>query len=164
MDHILLTHVSAVLQSYAKVYIEILLDILELQSHPLSAPQFIEILVRRTASLPEPMDLSALLKEFATPSDVKVDSQVCGVKYPITCGVQGALPEVFFLGAKYAADPVQGLLMNAQVGGDNCHRGILLGSLYGVAFGAQSWKGQWIDKLHDVKEIENEIEGFTALF
>ena len=162
MEHILLTHVSTVLQSYAKVYVEILLDILEIQSHPLSVPQFVEILVTRAASLP---NLPTLLKEFfSAPSDVKVDSQVCGVKYPITCGVQGALPDVFFLAAKYAADPVQGLLMNAQVGGDNCHRGILLGSLYGVAFGARSWNGPWIDKLHDIKDIQKEIEGFAALF
>jgi ADP-ribosyl-[dinitrogen reductase] hydrolase len=68
------------------------------------------------------------------------------------CYVDEAFPATLYLALKYADRPEQGLIANANVGGDNAHRGAVLGALLGAA--NASWPQRWIDGLLAAPAIE----------
>jgi ADP-ribosylglycohydrolase len=64
------------------------------------------------------------------------------------------LPESFtaslYLCWKYADDFSAGILANAHCGGDNCHRGAVVGALLGAANGVPD---KWIEGLMNASAI-----------
>ena len=48
---------------------------------------------------------------------------------------------------KYAEVPEQGLVANTALGGDNVHRGGILGALLGAAHGSEAWPERWVQGL-----------------
>ena len=50
------------------------------------------------------------------------------------------------------------------MGGDNCHRGAVLGALLGAALGVEAIPKRWIDGLTAHDELEEEIELFIKRF
>lgn len=50
---------------------------------------------------------------------------------------------------KYHDDFSAGITANARVGGDNCHRGAVVGSLLGLALGVPT---RWLEGLKDPPE------------
>lgn len=60
------------------------------------------------------------------------------------CYIQDAFPASLYLAWKYAKDFSGGIIANANLGGDNCHRGAVVGSLLGAANGIPQ---QWVDGL-----------------
>ncbi|XRA98921.1 ADP-ribosylation crystallin J1 [Pycnococcus provasolii] len=87
------------------------------------------------------------------------DSEVVAMLGP-QCYLDGALPIVFYLASKYADDPVAGLLANTNSGGENAHRGSVLGALLG-AQSSTSWPTTWKVGLHDQPAIDDEIRRFA---
>ena len=65
-----------------------------------------------------------------------------------------------FLLAKYRHDAELSLIANAEVGGDNCHRGAILGALLGAAGGTSVFPKRWIEQLHERTTILEEIKHF----
>jgi ADP-ribosylglycohydrolase len=63
------------------------------------------------------------------------DGVVVGRILSPACYIQDAFPASLYLAWKYAGDFSGGIIANANVGGDNCHRGAVVGSLLGVANG-----------------------------
>jgi ADP-ribosyl-[dinitrogen reductase] hydrolase len=53
---------------------------------------------------------------------------------------------------------------NTNVGGDNCHRGAVLGAILGAALGYAAIPERWIQGLTARAELEGEIETFIARF
>ncbi len=51
------------------------------------------------------------------------------------CYILEAMPASLYLTWKYHNDFSAGIIANAHVGGDNCHRGVVLGSILGLACG-----------------------------
>jgi len=49
------------------------------------------------------------------------------------CYIPDAFPAALFLAWRHAGDFAAGVCANAQVGGDNCHRGVVVGSLLGAS-------------------------------
>jgi ADP-ribosylglycohydrolase len=49
------------------------------------------------------------------------------------CYIKDAFPAALYLVWKYAQDFSGGIIANANLGGDNCHRGAVVGSLLGAA-------------------------------
>lgn len=54
------------------------------------------------------------------------------------------------------------MLANANCGGENVHRGCVLGSLLGAYHGEKGIPQHLKDGLHDSKAIQMEIEAFKA--
>lgn len=72
------------------------------------------------------------------------DSEVVGKILSPACYIQDAFPAALYLAWKYAGDFSGGIIANANVGGDNCHRGAVVGSLLGVAAGVPK---KWVEGL-----------------
>lgn len=69
--------------------------------------------------------------------------QVLGRVYSTACYLTDSLPAVFYLALRYADDPQQALIANTMAGGDNCHRGAVLGALHGLEGGAERFPEHW---------------------
>ena len=69
------------------------------------------------------------------------DAVVIGRRLSPACYIPDAFPAALYLAWKYADDFGAGICANAQVGGDSCHRGAVVGSLLGEANGVpQPWR------------------------
>ena len=84
----------------------------------------------------------------------KQDAVVVGGKYGLACYIDSSWPVVLYLAHKYLTDPMQGLLQNTNLGGENCHRGAVLGTLLGAATGCRM---ELFDRLLHAQEIQSEI-------
>ena len=63
------------------------------------------------------------------------DAHVIGARFSPACYIAEAMPAALYLTWKYHDDFAAGIIANAVVGGDNCHRGAVVGSLLGAAAG-----------------------------
>ena len=71
----------------------------------------------------------------ATAWCVEPDERVIGERFSPACYIAEAMPAALYLAWKYHDDFTAGITANAMVGGDNCHRGAVVGSLLGAACG-----------------------------
>jgi len=72
------------------------------------------------------------------------DLHVIGQRFSPACYIDQAMPASLFLAWKYHDDFDAGIRANALVGGDNCHRGAVVGSLLGPANGIDR---RWLEGL-----------------
>lgn len=63
------------------------------------------------------------------------DETVIGGRFSPACYIAEAMPAALYLAWKYHDDFAAGISANAMVGGDNCHRGAVVGSLLAAATG-----------------------------
>ena len=77
----------------------------------------------------------------------RADADVARNVFSTACYVQESLPLTLYLAWKYQDDPEQALVVNTNLGGDNCHRGVVLGALLGAMHGEQVWPQRWLDGL-----------------
>ena len=69
------------------------------------------------------------------------DRTVIGRHLTMACYLPESFTASLFLCWKYADDFNSGILANAHCGGDNCHRGAVVGALLGAANGVpEKWK------------------------
>jgi ADP-ribosylglycohydrolase len=94
--------------------------------------------------------------------DQRSDLHVIGGLLSPACYIEHSFPAVLYLAARYADDFEAALVANTNVGGDNCHRGAVLGALLGAALGYQAIPERWIQGLRSRVELEQEIETFLA--
>ena len=135
--HLALTHQGPRMTSAAAVFIDVLLRVLAGESlqtvleDGMSAQRspYLGHPFRRWQSLP--------------------DSDVIGRHLSTACYIEDALPAVFYLAWKYAHDPAAGLIANIGLGGDNAHRGALLGALFGADKGSDAFPERWISGLYE---------------
>ena len=57
------------------------------------------------------------------------DTHVIGQRFSPACYIDQAFPAALYLAWKYFSDFPLALQANAEVGGDNCHRGVVIGAL-----------------------------------
>ncbi len=70
------------------------------------------------------------------------------------CYIDQAFPAALFLAWKYHDDFEAGIIANAQVGGDNCHRGVIVGALLGAN---NSIDEKWIKGLYSLSASADRI-------
>ena len=63
------------------------------------------------------------------------DEVVVGERLSPACYIKDAFPAALYLSWKYAEDFSAGIIANAHCGGDNCHRGAVVGALLAFANG-----------------------------
>lgn len=74
-----------------------------------------------------------------------------------------AVPLAFYLALKYQDDTESALLANANLGGETCARGALIGSMLGAANTCEDIPGELVQRLGDFERLEALSEHFVAL-
>ncbi len=86
------------------------------------------------------------------------DSIVIGQRLSPACYIDDAFPASLYLAWKYADDFEAGVIANANVGGDNCHRGAVVGSLLGGANGMKRIPLRFQNGIHDSGRLHTQIQ------
>ena len=102
----------------------------------------------------DPMDIPELLNEFK--EETMIHSRLATACYP-----EHGLPMMLYLAVRHKFDLETALLANANAGGDNVHRGMLLGLLVGAALDEVPVSLK--TGLTDHAELAMEIDAFAEL-
>lgn len=92
------------------------------------------------------------------------DLSVIGGRLSPACYIDQSFPAVLYLAGRYPNDFESALIANTNAGGDNCHRGAVLGALLGAALGVEGIPARWIEGLSARDQLAGEIDGFVARF
>lgn len=144
-EHLALTHPDEILMNVSDRYVKLLCGLID---GPDEAG--VKALLIEAAKGSPGVDIIGLMKRDLP------DNQVVGNLFSRACYIADSWPIVLYLAYKYQDDPWQGLKVNTNLGGDNVHRGTVLGTLLGLQ--TNTVANTWFDKLADRSEIENEIE------
>ena len=142
--HLRLTHPDEFLTKVCDDYV-VLLDALLFRSETESAQEIIAVRAKHSIGMVMP----ELLRK------VHSDSDVVGRLFSSACYISDSWPSVLYLAYKYTDSSKEGLLANANLGGDNVHRGTVLGSILGLA--SNSIPNELYDELLDKNLINEEI-------
>lgn len=149
-QHLLLTHPDTGLAQICRHYVQ-LLDTLLFRDES----EDVLAILTQTARNSVGLNLARLL---ATTQD---DSEVLGRRYSIACYIDGAWPGVLYLAARYRDDCLQALIANTNLGGDNVHRGAVLGAISALCQDSSQVDNLY-QRLVNQQQISAEIEMITA--
>jgi ADP-ribosyl-[dinitrogen reductase] hydrolase len=155
LAHLRLTHRSAKLERYALALGRLLPRLLQ-DPEPRVGP--LACAVAESFGFPATQVVERMNRERHS------DLQVIGSLLSPACYIEHSFPAVLYLAARYPDDFEAALVANTNVGGDNCHRGALLGAILGAALGSRAIPQRWIQGLRSRAELEEEIESFIARF
>ncbi len=85
------------------------------------------------------------------------DEVVVGQRISPACYIAEAFPASLYLAWKYADDLEAGLIANTNLGGDNSHRGAVVGALLGAATGAERIPVRWREELCHAPTLRRHI-------
>lgn len=146
-NHLFLTHPDEALGRICDGYVKLITDLLSRESK--QDPREHLVTAARTT-----LDID--LKQLV--AGARSDREVVGRKYSTACYISDSWPSVLYLAYKYVEDLQAALIANTNLGGDNVHRGAVLGGIIGLAQGHTV--DHWFEKLTDYRRIKEEI---TAL-
>jgi ADP-ribosylglycohydrolase len=153
LEHLRLTHRSAKLERYASALGRLLPRLLQDQQ-PRIGPLVCDIA--------ESLGFPAAKVVEQVNRHGRSDLHVIGGLLSPACYIEHSFPAVLYLAARYANDFEAALVANTNAGGDNCHRGALLGAILGAALGSRAIPERWLQGLRSRAELEEEIESFLA--
>ncbi len=148
-EHLFLSHPDDSLAQVCADYVN-LLDALLLRDAATDAGTLLQATARRSRRL----DLAALVAKG------RDDRDIVGRVFSSACYISDAWPAVLYLAYKYRDHPRAGLLANANVGGDNVHRGAVLGVLFGLMHARA--EDDWFAQLQARDAIAAEIRAATG--
>jgi ADP-ribosylglycohydrolase len=85
----------------------------------------------------------------------RTDRDIVGGKYSTACYISDSWPSLLYLAYKYRGDLKAALLANTNLGGENAHRGAVLGGI--VSLACDSTAHDWFERLVDHEAIQSEI-------
>ncbi|PKG77751.1 ADP-ribosylglycohydrolase family protein [Shewanella sp. Actino-trap-3] len=148
--HLALTHPDESLMQVCDRYVQLLCGLMD---GPDEAG--IKALILEASQGLTSTNLAGLLKRNVP------DNQVVGQIFSRACYISDSWPVVLYLACKYQNDPWQALRVNTNLGGDNVHRGIVLGTLLGLQ--SDIVATSWFEQLVDHKLIAQEIEALISV-
>jgi len=146
--HLGLTHPDALLARICDSYVQLIDKLLFYQSEG-EGDASVAAIIADVAKSSVGIDLPALI------SKKRDDREVIGQLYSPACYIDGAWPGILYLLYKYWDQPEAALLANTNLGGDNVHRGAVLGVLLGLVHGQTVER--WYSALVDREQIDQEI-------
>jgi ADP-ribosyl-[dinitrogen reductase] hydrolase len=101
-----------------------------------------------------PFDVERLAREHS-------DEEVVRTMFATACYPEHGLPLLLYLAVKHGFDFEDALLANANAGGDNVHRGMILGLILGAA--CERIPEHLVEGLMACQELRAEIDAFTDI-
>jgi ADP-ribosylglycohydrolase len=150
-----LTHQSTLLERYTLSLSHLLFDIFDTPNPDMEA---LACQAAKGVGFPAAEVIQSVRRKQSSDLDV-----IGGLLSP-ACYIDQSFPAVLYLAARYSNDFEAALIANTNVGGDNCHRGAVLGALLGAALGVEAIPKHWIDGLTDHQALHEEIEKFIVSF
>ena len=147
--HLALTHPSDELATVCDFYVELLYRLLYRSSE--SAQDIVSDIAKRSAHL----SLASLVAKQ------KSDIEVVGRQFSSACYISGSWPSVLYFAYRYVGSAEKALIANTNVGGDNVHRGFVLGTIMGLIEEAPI--NTLYQQLADAQAIDAEIQVACAL-
>jgi ADP-ribosylglycohydrolase len=148
LKHLMLTHPDNSLARVCDSYVT-LLDAL-LFRDPCDSAETILLDVGRRAGI----DLAALVAKG------RGDRDIVGRMYSSACYISDSWPSVLYFAYKYRGQTRAGLIANTNVGGDNVHRGSVLGVILGLL--QESDEVEEFEALQEAREVAREIDALLA--
>lgn len=90
------------------------------------------------------------------------DMTVVGGRYSLACYITDSWPGVCYLAARHFTDSRRALMINTNLGGENAHRGSVLGTLVGLASGHSV--SDFYKSLARHSQIDRDIERWLNCF
>lgn len=134
-EHLSLTHLGQKIAAAAEVLVHLLLEVL-------SGKPLREALLQEIGNQKNPLYGFPYLQWLGD-----ADEAVVGRRLSTACYVEDSVPSLLYLALKYHDRPEQGLVANTNLGGDNVHRGAVLGALLGAANGLEAFPARWVKGL-----------------
>jgi len=113
--------------------------------------------------------IRAILLGEPAPGAARTSAQRVGLRLDtsrpvpvVACYIDQNFGSLLLLLAKHGHDLRECLLANANAGGENVHRGLVLGALVGAHVGAAAIPQELKDGLLHAREIEREIDAFVT--
>lgn len=144
-EHLGLTHPDASLAEVCDAYVNLINGLLFRESDETVQ----DALLNASRGLPR-RDLLKLVE------GKRPDREVVGRVLSPACYISDSWPAVLYFALKYQSDPLLALRANAEVGGDNVHRGAVLGVLLGLIQGRTT--GELFAQLRANPSIHDAIE------
>ncbi len=82
------------------------------------------------------------------------DSDIVGKEVTSGAQVDEAMPATLYLAYKYRDNFEAAQIANANLGGDSCARGALLGVMLGSTNGCEDIPGRWVSKLYNYEALD----------
>jgi len=149
-QHLFLTHPDDTLARVCDSLIVLIDELLERSDDQDPMP----LLVKAGKSIPK-TDIATLVKK--APSDL----HVIGRLYSSACYITDSYPCMLYLAGKYQSDTNAALRANTNAGGENAHRGAVLGGVVGLVNG-DGCEGLFDQLLHR-DAIADEIDQFLGV-
>lgn len=135
LQHLSLTHRGPAIAGAAGLILDLLLPVLE-------GADLLDVIRGRHSRQTSPYLGFPLEKWLEEPDD-----DIIGPHLSPACYLTDSVPAAIYLAAKYHNAPREGLIANTMLGGDNVHRGAVLGALLGAANGEEAWPLDWREGL-----------------
>jgi len=151
-EHLALTHPDDSLMRVSDRYVKLLCGLMDGPDE-----DGVKALLIEAGKGSQDFDLVELVKRNLP------DNQVVGHIFSRACYISDSWPVVLYLAYKYQNDPWQALKVNTNLGGDNVHRGMVLGVLFGLQSNtvATNWFNQLVNHNAIGQEIDALIDGAT---
>ena len=148
-EHLFLTHPDDSLARVCRDYVALLDALLCRDEQQLPGPLLLEC-----AKTSLGLNLDSLV------ADADDDFDVVGRRFSSACYISESWPSLLYLSYKYLDRPKQALIVNTNLGGDNVHRGAVMGVLLGLASGETVV--ELFDQLTARQEIDEEINALLS--
>jgi ADP-ribosylglycohydrolase len=152
IEHLSLTHLGQKMATAAELLVNLLVEVL-------SGKPLREVLLEKIRDQKNPF-YGYPYREWLA----EADSSVVGRRLSTACYVEDSLPSVLYLALKYHDAPEQALIVNTNLGGDNVHRGAVLGALLGAANGLEAFPSRWIKGLRHTPPDLNVDVGTSRMW
>ena len=149
-EHLQLTHPDESLKKVSDSYIALLKGLLFMTS-----TADLEALIESTALSSNQESMKGLVDRQVP------DGMVIGRKFSSACYITDSWPSILYLALKYHENPKSALMVNANLGGDNVHRGAILGIILGLA--NPTAVVPFFSELTESQALSNEIEVLCGL-
>lgn len=170
-EHVRLTHPDEGLLAVVDAYVALMARLLDLPDEPDGDADADETSGTSTVTPRSTAVVDAFAEAAAAIPGTRLlpllaqrggDAAVVGRRYSLACYISDSWPSVCYLAAKYHADPGRALVVNANLGGENAHRGAVLGTLVGLASGRvpEPLRGE----LHRGAEIARDVDAWIERF